>query len=285
MSLAQRLIQHGLHVALHALLHLPGHIQLGHGLLADIVFFIVIRIVQNPAGLIHHGNIFRQKPLDAPGCQVDNALDFLLVQLHIRAQLQHDGCRSRLFILLVKAVLRQHDMHPGLFHGCNLLDGAGKLPLQCLQVVYLVLELRHAQLAVIKNLKALVAPRQAFRRQAQPCLVHIGSRYQYRGALLRLLNLIINLGLLQLGCHLAGILCLHVGKQRHHVRLAAKGKAGCHNGNYQHHYTADSHIMLPFRQPAPELQVFFFQITHYQIPLLRSNNIIAMPLKIIPAYA
>ena len=44
-AFAQSLIQQGLNILLHTLLNLAGHFQLGHGLHAYIMFFIIIRIV------------------------------------------------------------------------------------------------------------------------------------------------------------------------------------------------------------------------------------------------
>ena len=87
--------------------------------------------------------------------------------------MKHNGGRSGLLILLIKAVFRQNDMNPCFFHGSNLFNGSGQLALQSLQIVDLVLEFRNAQLAVIKDFKTFVAPGQPLSGQIKPCIMHI----------------------------------------------------------------------------------------------------------------
>ena len=192
--------------------------------------------------------------------EVHDALDFFFLELLVRLQHQHDGRRGRLLILLVEAVFRQHDVDAGFLHGINLLDRARELALQCLQVVDLVLELRDAELAVVKNLEALLAARQSFRREAQARLMHLVRRHEDGRALLVLLDFVIDLVFLELRCNLASILRLHVREQRHHVRLAAVPCADAHDGDEDGEHDSKENILLFFAVFVPKLQIAFLPL-------------------------
>ena len=157
--------------------------------------------------------------------KVDNSLNFLLRQLRVGLQPQHNGSRRRLLRFLVKAILRKHNVHTSLIYSLDLFDGARQFTLQCLQIVDAVLELGHAKLAVIENLKPLVAMRKSLHSKVEACLMHIRRWNENCRTRLILLYLVTDLRFTQLVSNLARILCLHVGKQRDHIGLAAIPKA------------------------------------------------------------
>ena len=238
------------------------HLELRHRLDADTLLILVIRIVEDLAGIIDDRDILRGQALNAVCHEVDNAFDFLARKLRIRLQAQHDRCRSRFLILLVKAVLRQDDMHTSLLYGLDLLNRARELPLDCLQVVDLVLELRNTELAVVKNLEALLAARQVIRRHGQTLIVNLIRRYEDRGAVLAFLHLVIDLILFQFCGDLTSILGFHVRKQGNHIRFAAVPETDAQYSDEERQSGAQHDIALAFAEFVPELLVPLFPISH-----------------------
>ena len=176
-SVAERLIEKALDVLLHALLHLAGHLELRYGLLVDsLLVFLLVGVVQYLAGIVHDGDIFRREALDTVRRQIDDALDLFLGELLLEFQLQHDGCRRRFLVLLVEAVLGEHDMDPGPIDRRDLLDSTRQLSLERLQVIDFVLKLGDPELAVIEYLEALMAPGESLRRQIETSLMDILRR-------------------------------------------------------------------------------------------------------------
>ena len=150
-------------------------------------------------------------------------------------------------------------MYACLLNCVELFDRARKFALQRLQVINLVLELRHAELTVIKKFEALITPGQTFGSQIQARAVDALRRNEDRRALPAFLYLVIHLVL-------AGILRFHICEQGHHVRLAAIDDAAGNNGNEYESCGADDHISLPLAVIIPELQVALFPLCHFLNP-------------------
>ena len=194
--------------------------------------------------------------------EVDDALDFLFREFCVWLQTKHDRRRRRLLVFLVEAILRQDDVDACLLDGIDLLDRARELALKCLQVIDLVLEFRDAQLAVIKDFKALLSVRQAFRREVETCRMNILRRNEDRRPLLVLLHLIRDFRFLQLSRYLAGVLRLHVREQRHHIRLAAVPHTDADYGNEHGQSSAKHDVALTLAVLVPEVQVALFPVSH-----------------------
>ena len=190
--------------------------------------------------------------------KIHDALDLLLGQLHVRLELQHNGGRRRFLILLIKAVLRQDDVHASLLDRVNLFDRARQLTLQSLQIIDLVLKLCHTKLAVIKEFKSHVASRQSLGSQIQARAVDALRRDKDRRPLSAFLYLVIHLVLFKLRRDFAGVLCFHVREQGHHVRFGAIDNAAGNNGNEYESCGTDDHVPLPLAVIVPELQVALF---------------------------
>ena len=227
--LTERLIEQGLYLLLDVVLHLARHIELRKRLDTEGVLILIVGIVEDLSRIVDNRDVLGSQPLDAVRRKVDNALDLLLRQLRMRIQPQHDGCCCRLLLFLIEAILRQHNVNACLLDGLELFDRTRQLALQGLQVVDAVLKFGDTELAVIEDFKALVSARQPLCREVETCLVDIRRRYEDCCTRLVFLYLIGNLRLAQLVCDLACVLGLHIGKQRHHIRLAAIPKTQTKN--------------------------------------------------------
>ena len=149
-------------------------------------------------------------------------------------------------------------MDAGLLHGVDLLDRARELALERLQVVDLVLELRDAELAVIKDFEAFLPARQAFRREVQARFVHLVGRHEDRRAELVLLDFVVDFLLFEFRCDFASVLRLHVREERHHIRLAAVERCADDDGREDGDEAADRDVSLFLAIFMPKLQIPVF---------------------------
>ena len=157
-------------------------------------------------------------------------------------------------------------MYTRLLNRVDLFDRARKFTLQRLQVINLVLELRHAELTVIKKFEALITSGQTFGSQIQARAVNALRRNEDCRTLPAFLYLVIHLVLFELRRDFAGILRFHICEQGHHVRLTAIDDAAGNNGNEYESCGADDHVSLPLAVIIPELQVALFPLCHFLNP-------------------
>ena len=162
---------------------------------------------------------------------------------------QHRG--RRLLLLAKKTILvGQRQVHAGPLHRRQCLDRAGELTLQPALKIQPLLELRHAELARLHQLK----PRhralgQPLGGQAQAHVVHAVGRNQ-NGAT-AICVLVRHIHLRQLGHDGAAVLVIEVGKQHPVVGLAAQ-----HNGRNGHRHQqrsphAQPHALRPVERRQP----------------------------------
>ena len=224
----ETLIEHRLNVFLNVLADFLRHLDLRQRLHAHILLtehIGILFVVENIALLVDNRHVVRLQPLNAVADEIDDALDLLLLEPNIMIQHEHYRRRRRLLVLLIKTVLGQDDVHPRLLDRLNLFDRPRQLTLKRLQVIDLVLKLRHAQLAVVEYLKALRAARQAVDRQRESGIVHVAGQNENIRARFRLLDRVLRAGLLERVDNIAGVFRLQIGVQRNHLGLAAVPKA------------------------------------------------------------
>ena len=186
-------------------------------------------------------------------------------------QAQHNGSRRRLLFFLIEAVLGQHNMYASLLDRLNLLNCACQLSLKCLQIVDTILKLGDTKLAVVEDFKTLVPARQTLGCKVQTCLVNVRRRNEDRRARLIFLHLVGNVRFAQLIGNLTGILGLHVGKQRHHIGLAAIPKTHTKDEDENCECRTEHDVALPLVKAFPHGTAALFPLSHNLFPFKSSR--------------
>ena len=180
---------------------------------------------------------------------------------------EHDRRRCRLFIFLVETVFGQNDVDARLFDRVNLFDRPSQLALKCLEIIDFVLKFGHTELAVVENLKAFRAARQAHRCQLKTFIVHIARQHEDRRAGFCFFDRILSAGFLQRVDDIARVFCFQIGVQRNHLGLAAVPKADTEEQNQECRGRPDDDVTLPALIPVPQLPISSYPFRHDLIPL------------------
>ena len=92
--------------------------------------------------------------------------------------------------------------------------------------------------------------------------MYLLGRHENRRALTILLDLVIDLVFLQFGCHFTGVLGLHIGEQRHHIRLTAIPETDTQYGYEKCQSGAEHNVTLALAEPCQQLLIPLFPISH-----------------------
>ena len=185
------------------------------------------RVVEHTDGAgIHLGH--------AGGHQVHDAGELRAVQRTPRVQAQQNGSRGLLLLTVKTILVRQRQVHAGILHRRQGLDGARQLTFQTALKGQTLLELRHAKARRVHLLKAGYRPLgQALGRKLQAHVVHPVSRHQDGSATLRIL--IRHVHRAELRNDGAAVLVRQIGKQHAPLRLTPHHHTHDANGHKQHH--------------------------------------------------
>ena len=228
-------VQNAPHIALFQLLHILQLLDVERAAVAAIGRLGALR--QQLAAVIEHADRRRVHLGHAGGHQVHDAGELAAVQVVTREQAQHDRGR-RLLLFAEEAVLvRQRQVHAGVLHRRQRLDGARQFAFKTSLEGQALLELGHAKAIGFHHFKAANrALGQALRGQTHAQVVDALGRHEDGIAHVGMLVGHVHLG--QLGNDGAAVLVTQVGKQHAVVGLAAHHPAA--NGQRQHQRQAQA---------------------------------------------
>ena len=139
---------------------LPSHLLLNVDLLGaengDLV--AALRRGQESAVDVDHRDVLRGEAFDGGGCQVDNGSDRRGRDRGPRVEAEDDGGLRGFLLFQEDRFLGKDDVDPGRLHLLDRRDGSGEFPFQGSQVVHLLHELGHPQLALVEDFEADAAP-------------------------------------------------------------------------------------------------------------------------------
>ncbi len=208
-------VQNALHILLFQLL-------LVHELLDVHRAVLAVRLLrQQLAAVVQHAHAAGGQLRHAGSHQVDDAGNLRAVEQAPWVQIHNHRGRG-LLLLPEKAILvGQRQVHAGILHGRQALDGARQLPFQRPLVVHPLLELGDTEFAVVHHLKpGNRAFGQALRSQFEPGIVHLVGGHQNRAAPFRIP--VRHVHLRQLRHDGPGVLIRQAGEQHPVIRLARK---------------------------------------------------------------